>query len=74
MLINKTEWLWTWNIYILHVIYICFILYIYICNISFKAIESHKIIILEEYFQKPILQDTSIKGLYGYMHLENAGI
>ena len=47
---------------------------IYICNISFKAIESHKIIILEEYFQKPILQDTSIKGLYGYMHLENAGI
>ena len=48
--------------------------YIYICNISFKATESHKIIILEEYFQKQILQDTSIKGLYGHMHLENAGI
>ena len=62
-----------------HEIYIyitCYIhmFYIYICNISFKATESHKIIILEEYYQKKILQDTSIKGLYGHMHLENARI
>ena len=43
-----------------------FYIYIHICNISFKATESHQIIILEEYYQKQILQDTSIKGLYAF--------